>query len=36
MANFDLLFSYVRGSSLLPGRKPAHAMFPQPNCNPRT
>jgi hypothetical protein len=33
---FDSLFSNVRGSSLLPGRKPAYAMFLQLNCNPRT
>jgi hypothetical protein len=33
---FDFVFPYVRGSSLLPGRKPAHTMFIQLNWNPRT
>jgi hypothetical protein len=32
----DFLFPYVRNSKLLPGRKPAHAVLLQLNCNIRT
>ena len=36
LAFLDLLFLYVPDSSLLPSSKPAHTMFLQLNCNPRT